>query len=316
MQLTCISPTIASLPMELILDIRDVSYAYRGGGGGAALERISLSVRAGSVVGVIGPNGGGKTTLLKLILGLLEPTQGTITIDGQPPTRATRAGLVGYLPQSPLLARHVPIDTRQLVELGLAGRVGMLQPLAASDRAFADELLDAVGLTDKAHAPISELSGGQLQRALIARALVGRPRLLLLDEPTLGIDRRGQQSFIELILKLKASLGLTILFVSHDLRAVSSVSDRIACVSGRIHYHDVPQHLPADVVYELFACDLDAFGIEGGPRAASTAPCVDPGCDGHHAAVASTAVVGANVRADLRADVGAGVRANVGATGR
>ena len=274
--------------MEPILDIRDVSYAYRSGA--PALEKISLSVRPGSVVGVIGPNVGGKTTLLKLILGLLTPTTGTITIDGQPPTRATRAGLVGYLPQSPLLARHVPIDTRQLVELGLAGRVGLLNPIPAADRAFADELLEAVDLADKAHAPISELSGGQLQRALIARALVARPRLLLLDEPTLGIDRRGQQSFIELILKLKEQLGLTILFVSHDLRAVSSVSDRIACVSGKIHYHDVPQHLPADVVYELFACDLDAFGLDGGPRAASTSPCGDPGCDGHHLAAADQTV--------------------------
>lgn len=278
--------------MEPILDIRDVTYAYRRDV--PALEGISLSIRPGSVVGVIGPNGGGKTTLLKLILGLLEPTRGSITIAGQSPRAAARSGVIGYLPQSPLLARHVPIDARQLVELGLAGRVGMLQPISPSDHAFADELLDAVGLADQAHTPISELSGGQLQRVLIARALVARPKLLLLDEPTLGIDRRGQQSFIELILKLKQSLGLTILFVSHDLRAVSSVSDRIACVSGKIHYHDVPQHLPADVVYELFACDLDALGLDGGPRAASTPRCADAGCTGHHAELPTT--VGASER--------------------
>lgn len=281
--LTCNLPAyrLSSGPVEPLLDIRDVSYVYRRGQA-AALESVSLSVRPGSVVGIIGPNGGGKTTLLKLILGLIEPTGGTIRIDGRPPREAVRAGVVGYLPQSPHLSTRVPIDARQLVELGLAGRSGLLRSAAADERAFVDELLRAVGLLDQARTPIRELSGGQLQRVLIARALVARPRLLLLDEPTLGIDPRGQRSFIELILELKATLGLTIAFVSHDLRAVSSVSDRIACVSGRIHFHDVPQHLPADVVYELFACDLDALGLEGGPRAATTAACADPACDGHH----------------------------------
>ena len=267
--------------MEPLLDIRDVSYSYRRGST-PALESISLAVRPGSVVGIIGPNGGGKTTLLKLILGLIEPTRGTIRIDGKPPREAVRAGIVGYLPQSPTLSSRVPIDARQFVELGLAGRTGLLRSPAVDERIFVDELLRAVGLHDQARTPIGELSGGQLQRALIARALSARPRLLLLDEPTLGIDRRGQQSFIELILELKANLDLTIAFVSHDLRAVSSVSDRIACVSGRIHFHDVPQHMPANVVYELFACDLDALGLNGGPRAATTAACADPGCDGHH----------------------------------
>lgn len=280
LQITCILAIIAGLLP--ILDIRDVSYAYRRGSS-PALEGVSLSVRPGSVVGIIGPNGGGKTTLLKLILGLLEPTRGTIQIDGRPPREAVRAGVVGYLPQSPKLGTRVPIDARQLVELGLAGRSGLLRAPTREERIFADDLLAAVGLADKRTTPIAALSGGQLQRVLIARALVARPRLLLLDEPTLGIDRRGQQSFIKLILDLKRQLNLTIAFVSHDLRAVSSVSDRIACVSGKIHFHDVPQHLPADVVYELFACDLDALGIDGGPRAATTSPCADPACDGHHA---------------------------------
>jgi len=101
-----------------------------------------------------------------------------------------------------------------------------------------------------------------LQRVLIARALAPRPKLLLLDEPTTGIDRSGQQRFIEFIEGLKTELGLTVVFVSHDLRAVSSISDRIACLNTTLHYHDVPQHLPAELVYRMFACDLEAMGIK------------------------------------------------------
>ena len=271
--------------MEPILDIRDVSFAYRRDR--PALEGLTLSVPRGTTLGVIGPNGAGKTTLLKLILGLLEPTKGTIRIDGQPPRRATRAGIVGYLPQNASVAPGVPIDARQLVTLGLAGRLGFLQSPARDELVFVDELLDRVGLAKHAHLPINALSGGQLQRALIARAVVSRPKLLLLDEPTIGIDHRGQQQFIELIGELKRALDLTVLFVSHDLRAVTSISDRIACVAGHVHFHDVPQHVPADLVFDLFACDLDALGLGGkgtdaGQRLALTPLCADPACDGHH----------------------------------
>src|SRR5207244_1318866 len=109
-----------------------------------------------------------------------------------------------------------------------------------------------VGVADYADSPIGELSGGRLQRALIARALAPRPRILVLDEPTTGIDRMGQQMFIESIERLKREMNLTLVLVSHDLRAVSSVSDRIACLNLTLHYHDVPEHLPADLVYRMF----------------------------------------------------------------
>jgi zinc transport system ATP-binding protein len=140
----------------------------------------------------------------------------------------------------------------------------MLHPYKSDDIAFADSLLGRVGIAELADQPIGRLSGGQLQRALIARALAPRPRLLLLDEPTTGIDRGGQQQFIESILALKAELDLTVVLVSHDLRAVSATCDRIACLNLTLHYHDVPDHLPADLVYRMFACDLEAMGIKGG----------------------------------------------------
>lgn len=264
--------------MDPLLDIRDVHLAYRDR---VVLEGITLSVSRGGTLGVIGPNGAGKTSLLKIILGIVAPTRGSIRIDGISPKQATRKGLVGYLPQNPTIATNLPIDTRQLIELGLAGRVGMLRAPSRDERRFVDELVEQVGLADQLHTPIGELSGGQLQRALIVRALVSRPSLLLLDEPTIGIDSRGQQEFMRLLADLKARFALTIVFVSHDLRAVTGISDRIACLSKSIHFHDVPQHMPGELVYRMFACDLDALGIEG-HRAALTPMCADPNCDGHH----------------------------------
>jgi zinc transport system ATP-binding protein len=274
--------------MAFLLDINAVSLTYRDR---QVLENISLHVPRGTTLGVIGPNGAGKTSLLKIILGLVMPTRGTVLIDGLSPRQATRSGLVGYLPQNPTIATNLPIDTRTLVELGLAGRVGLLRNADRESQRFIDELFEQVGLKGHEHTSISELSGGQLQRALIVRALVSRPKLLLLDEPTIGIDVRGQQEFMALLTNLKSRLDLTIVFVSHDLRAVTGVSDRIACVSKTIHFHDVPQHMPGELVHRMFACDLDALGIQG-HRAALTPICSDPACDGHHHSPISPAVAG------------------------
>src|SRR5205085_287243 len=130
------------------------------------------------------------------------------------------------LPQNPHVATNLPITVRQTVCLGLAGKTGMLRSYSRDDLQFVDELLDRIGIADQSDEPIAELSGGQLQRVLIARALAPKPKVLLLDEPTTGIDRIGQQKFIELLLGLKKELGLTLVFASHDLRAVNSISDR------------------------------------------------------------------------------------------
>src|SRR4051812_16041313 len=250
--------------MNPIIDISHLDFAY---GEQLALKQIDLRVEPRTTLGLIGPNGAGKSTLIKLLLGLNKPTRGSITIDGLSPRDAiSRGNVVGYLPQNPRLASNVPLSVRQTVRLGLVGKTGMFRSYGREDLQFVDELLDRIGIADQANQSIGELSGGQVQRVLIARALAPRPKVLLLDEPTTGIDRVGQQQFIDLLTGLKAELGLTLVFVSHDLRAVSAISDRIACLNVTLHYHDTPEHMPADLMYRMFACDLDAMGLGCGAK--------------------------------------------------
>lgn len=241
--------------------IENLNFSY---GPKAVLRNVNLRIQRGTTLGMIGPNGGGKTTLIKLLLGVLRPASGSIRIGGTAPEAAIRRGnLVGYLPQHPPVATALPLSVGQVVRLGLAGKTGLFRSHAREDLDFADSLLNRVGVAHLMDKPVATLSGGQLQRVYIARALAPRPMLLLLDEPTTGIDPAGQQQFIELLQELKRELELTVVFVSHDLRAVCSISDRIGCLDGSLHCHDVPNHLPPDVVYRKFTCDLDAVKLQG-----------------------------------------------------
>lgn len=283
---------------QTLVSIRNVSFAYAAplratstptdpafpDANPPALFDISLDIPTGTTVGVIGPNGGGKTTLLHLLLGNLEPDRGTITIAGMSPRQAVRkGGIIGYLPQNVAATAEsrgpssgpgsyggghgggrLPITVRQAVRLGLAGKTGLLRPYAKPDLDFADHLIDRVGLPGLHDAPLHALSGGQLQRACIARALVPRPRLLLLDEPTTGVDRGSQQRLIELLAELKQQLSLTVVLVSHDLRAVTQACDRIACLNTTLHYHDVPHSFPEHLAQSFFCCDLEAMGLGHG----------------------------------------------------
>ncbi len=245
-----------------IIEIEHLDFAY---GDQLVLKQITLPIDEGSTLGVIGPNGGGKSTLLKLLLNQHRPTRGTIRIAGLNPARAVARGdVLGYLPQNHPVNETFPISVRQVARLGLAGKTGMLRPYRKEDLKFVDWLLEKVGVAELAERPIGSISGGQRQRALIARALAAKPKVLLLDEPTTGIDRSGQQKFIEFIADLKKELNLTVVFVSHDLRAVSAMADRIACLNVTLHYHDVPERIPAELVYQMFACDLQAAGLADG----------------------------------------------------
>lgn len=242
---------------EDVICVHNVNFAYDRR---VALENVTLHVPRGSTLGVIGPNGGGKSTLIKIMLGVLQPDHGAVTILGQPPTQACAAGgIVGYVPQRHAIDWSFPITVQQVVLLGCIGRKRLFSRFSRADRDATLEALAAVDMAQLADQPIGGLSGGQQQRVFIARALTARPQILFLDEPTTGIDQHGQEKFAALLDSLKKRYQLTIVMVSHDLRAVVASCDRVACLNRTLHYHDTPQGLSRDVLFRVFQCDLDAL---------------------------------------------------------
>ncbi|MGE3108060.1 MAG: metal ABC transporter ATP-binding protein [Phycisphaerales bacterium] len=253
-------PTHASSSIDVpaaggVIEFQRVTYAYAGASA-PAVENVSLRIEPGERLGVLGPNGGGKSTLVKLMLGLLPVQQGTISVFGHSPASARKKGLIGYVPQKLEAELAFPLSARQVVTLGAAWRLAPWRSVSPEARAHVGDMLDLVGASEYADRPIGKLSGGQVQRVLIARALAARPRVLALDEPMVGIDAVGQQRFAELLRTLHRQLNLTIVIVSHDLRAIAAGCDRVACLARRLHSHVSPQGLTPLVLAELFSHDL------------------------------------------------------------
>jgi zinc transport system ATP-binding protein len=220
----------------------DVSFAYRGGP--PVLEHVSVSVEQGAFVAIAGPNGGGKTTLLRLALGLERPSIGTVRLFGSPPG-THGIPRVGYVQQRAQLASATPVTVREVVEAGRLAVRGPLGPLRSGDRAAVARAIERVGLADRSDAPLRTLSGGMQQRAFIARSLAADPALLAFDEPTTGVDAATQESLAVLLAELRAELGVTILYVSHEFGAVEHVVSRLVLVRGRIVFDGDPAELPA-----------------------------------------------------------------------
>ena len=242
------------------VEIDHVSYAYPATGIDSscveAIRNIDLHIKQHSKLGILGPNGGGKSTLIKLILGMLKPSQGSITIFGQSPQQARAKGLIGYLPQRIQADLDWPISVEQAVTLARTCNHKPWQRPSVDDRTAISHALELVNLQDLADRPIGALSGGQLQRAMIARAIAIEPKLLVLDEPTVGVDITGQQRFGQLIDTLHKELDLTVIVVSHDMRAIAAVADRVACLSRTLHFHDAPEGLTPAVLAQVFAHDV------------------------------------------------------------
>jgi zinc transport system ATP-binding protein len=232
-------PVEASVPA---LELDAVSFAYRGGP--PALEDVTLRVEQGAFLGIAGPNGGGKTTLLRLALGLERPGRGTVRVFGLAPG-ARGAPRIAYVAQRAQLASGTPVTVRETVETGRLAVRGPFGPLRAADRQAVEHAIERVGLADRAGAPLRTLSGGMQQRAFIARALAAEPALLALDEPTTGVDATSQESLAELLSELRDELGVTILYVSHEFGAVEHVVTRLVLVRGRIVFDGDPAALPA-----------------------------------------------------------------------
>jgi zinc transport system ATP-binding protein len=219
------------MPVAVRLD--GVSFAY--GNGPLVLRDVSLEIDRGEFVAVAGPNGGGKTTLMRLILGLEQPDTGRIE------RQATR---LAYLPQRAEAGVDAPLTVRELVSAGRAPRTRLIGPLGRGDRESVREAIERVGLLPQADRSLSALSGGQQQRAFIAKALAADPDLLVLDEPTTGVDVESQESLGALLERLHRELDVTILYVSHEFGAVERFVERLVLVRGGIVFDGPPRDLP------------------------------------------------------------------------
>lgn len=226
-----------------IINCENLSFGYQET---AVLKDISFSVKAGEYVGIIGPNGGGKTTLLKLIMGFLTPNSGTLTLFGMQPQQAVRQ--VGYVPQAMRFDRQFPISVFELVLSGRLSRLPWYGSYSRQDRLIASQTIERLGLKKHEHAAFGTLSGGQAQRALIARALVSEPKLLLLDEPTANVDAKAESDIYGLLKDLCGNI--TIMMVTHDLSTAIDQVQRVLCVQ-----HTLISLQPQDV------CEHFALGL-------------------------------------------------------
>jgi len=242
--------------VSTVIDIRDLSFSY---GRVPTLSGIDLQVAEGEFLGVVGPNAGGKSTLLKLVLGLLQPQSGVVRVLGRSPKSASQ--LLGYVPQYPSFPRDFPITVEQVVQMGRLGqghggslwRALWPARLSGADRTAVRSALEEVEADDLVKRQIGSLSGGQLQRVLMARALVGEPRILLLDEPTANIDQRMESEIFDLLKAINTRM--TILVVSHDIAFISRYVSRVACVNQTLVCHQTDA-VDGAVIQELYGEDV------------------------------------------------------------
>lgn len=219
---------------EPVIAFRNVCFSY---GQTPILSDINLAVPSRDFLAVVGPNGGGKTTLLKLVLGFVSPSKGTVTVLGMPPEKARSE--IGYMPQRPSYNTSFPITVFDMVLSGRLKSGFFVRGYDKNDRRAAEEALELTGLAECKKAGMEELSGGQVQRALLARAMVNRPEILLLDEPTANIDVKGKMQFTELFADINRKT--TLVMVSHDLDLFSKGIKRIACVNHTLYLHASPE---------------------------------------------------------------------------
>jgi len=219
--------------------------------GVSILEGINLSIKSNDFLGIIGPNGGGKTTLLKVILGLIKPSRGKVSVMGQPPFKGRK--FIGYISQFNLFDRDFPISVFDVVLMGRYSRMGLFHRYTEEDKRTAFEVLKTVEMLDYKERHVGRLSGGEQQRVFIARALVANPKLLLLDEPTASIDPDMQAEFYELLDRLKERMAIVL--VSHDISAVSIYVSEIACLNRQLFYHG-SKEVSAEELEKSYHCPI------------------------------------------------------------
>ena len=220
------------------------------------LKNINLSIKQNNFLAIIGPNGGGKTTLLKVILGLIKPNKGEVKVFGENPEKGRK--LIGYLPQYTFFDPNFPISVFDTVLMGRYKRI--FRNYSKEDEKAALSALETVGMLEFKDRQIGKLSGGQLQRVFVARAIARQPKLLLLDEPMTSIDPEMQNLFYELLLKLKKKMAIVL--VTHDIGVVSTYVEEIACLNRRLFYHG-PKEAGLKKLEKMYRCPIEliAHGI-------------------------------------------------------
>ena len=209
------------------------------------LDHVDLHVAPGEFVALVGPNGSGKSTLVRILVGLLSPAAGTVTVFGQPPRRLRDRARLGYVPQRAQLAGALPSTVAEIVAAGRLARRGWWRRARAADRDAVDAAIEAVALTPLCRRPIGELSGGQQQRVLIAKALAAEPELLVLDEPVAGVDAESQRLFRNALVHVVRDRGGAVVLVSHELGAVADDLDRVVVLKRTVQFDGPPAELAA-----------------------------------------------------------------------
>lgn len=231
------------------ITIENMSFSYNGE---PVLQDISLNVTEGDFTAIIGPNGGGKTTLLKLILGLLKPDKGVIRVMGR--SALQTAPDIGYVPQNVHINENFPITALDVVLMGMLSPARRWRRNTKKDRMEAMAALERLEVGNLAEKKIGDLSGGQRQRVFIARAMVTQPKLMLLDEPTASLDTKGQADFFKMLKELNQYI--TILVVSHDLLVISRYVKSVACVNKHLHYHNHAE-ITGEMLETMYSCTVE-----------------------------------------------------------
>jgi zinc transport system ATP-binding protein len=231
------------------IDIQDLWFRFDGGP--LVLENVTLRIPDREFIGVVGPNAGGKSTLLKIILGLYKPFRGRVQVLGDTPARARSR--IGYVPQYPTFSRDFPTDVMHAVLMGRLGMSGRFGGYTEADRAGARRAMEETEIASLADRHLNTLSGGQLQRVLVARALVCEPRILLLDEPTSNIDQRVETDIFDYLKEFNRRM--TIVVVSHDIAFISRYVQRVACLNRTLICHDTAG-IDGRTIQELYGSDV------------------------------------------------------------
>ncbi|MBI3634039.1 MAG: metal ABC transporter ATP-binding protein [Candidatus Yonathbacteria bacterium] len=237
--------------VDPFIELNNIGFKYDNT---PVLEKLSFTVHEGEYLGIIGPNGGGKTTLIKLILGLLVPTEGTVRVFGKDPVFLKEKYRIGYVPQKAVQDnKNFPATVFEVVRSGRVPRLGLFSGFSKKDIDAVEWAMEVSGIERYRNTLIGKLSGGERQRVFIARALASDPDILVLDEPTVGVDIGAQKKFYEFLAKLNTDHLLTILFVSHDVDMVSKEVKTVLCVNHNLVCYGMPQDLlKEDVLQKLY----------------------------------------------------------------